>query len=531
MALLPVSIIFVLYQTSSYNFLLIGRSLAGILYGVTLITLILHIADNSSQFMRRYFIWTISTITIMPTILLVELVSSVTSIRDTIATIGVIMFVLAILTLIFMPCTYDSIIFLLESGMDLRALEILLKLRNESRAYIRRDFNEFKMQLAEDCSDDSNIFGNGNSRPLFLIILLRLLNAQLSGSIIYWIFLALIWFDYRQWALRPMNLTAQMLAISQDAFINESEFNSTFNFDGNGTAHFGNDNSSSIGNSSLIESFGSFNNKTIDALNGYGDEDDDGTGIGIGAGTLFLNEDIFLNATFNGTETDSSVENGTAMIDTLMADDSNVISMNFSSFADHLFTHSAYSYRLPQLQIAELLFIAFLIKCVAGMPLMCLAEKFQIYRNRIIFKLTLFIGIINVIFFTGTLICYRYFDDSSLLFTFYMAKLLNLIYGSYLIIIFAVDTIGYGELAESFSLTKRYGSIAFITICEQLFHCIVLLTLWHAQMGIFYFHLIQSVIICILCYFLLNQMPNECLDSTLRNARDKYFIKMASTNT
>lgn len=89
----------------------------------------------------------------MPTVLLAEFVSSITSIRDTISSIGVIMFVLAILTLIFMPCTYESIIFLLESGNDLRALEMLLKLRNESRHYIRRDFNEFKMQLAEDTSD------------------------------------------------------------------------------------------------------------------------------------------------------------------------------------------------------------------------------------------------------------------------------------------------------------------------------------------------------------------------------------------
>lgn len=512
MALLPVSLLFVIYQTSSYNFLLIGRSLAGTLYGVILITLILHIADNSSQFMRRYFIGIISIITIMPTILVAELLSKITNIRDTIESCGIIMFVLAIVTLIFMPCTYESIVFLLDNGNDLRALEILLKLRNESRHYIRHDFNEFKMMLAEDSNDcgGCNIFCDGNSRPLYLLCLLRLLNVLASGSAVYWIFLSLVWFDYHQWPFGTTNLVfKQMLVVSENVSATEIpiNFSNTTDFD-------------YYSNISLVQADSANSNWNLDPM-GYSEMSNNS-----------ISAEFITNGTFplNGTD-DSWPLNQTEVSSTNSTFDySNSFDPpNYmTSFAQHLFIQTAYSYHLPSLPIADILLIVFLIKIILGIPMMCLAEKFQIYRNRILFKITYCVGALNLIFFIGTMVCYR-IDDNSLIFTFYMAKLLNLVYATYLLVTFSIETIGYSELAESFSLTKRYGSIACITIIEQLLHIIVILVIMNGQFE-FYFHVVQSTIVCIFCHLLLNRMPIECLNCSLRIARDKYFVKITSAD-
>lgn len=500
-ALIPVSALFVLHQTFSYNLLLVGRAFAGILYGVTLVTLILHIADNSSQFMRRHFMLTISAINLLPTILLAEIISTATGFWDVNASIGVIMFALAIFTLIFMPCAYESIVFLLSNGIDLRALENMLKLRNESRHYIRRDFKEFKMMLVEDYSDGGNIFSNGNSRPLFLILLLRLLNVLLTSNCVHWIFLANVWFDYQHW-MRPTNLSAQMMDVVQDVFELNTNENLTFLF---------NDTDINQNNDSYDEPIYPLDVSTITP-----NETDEY--FSSGNSNILSTTEIPFDL-LSSNEADIGVP--------LLANVSGILTSNVSSIANHLFIHSAYSYRLPPLQIAQFILIVSIIKILFGVSFMYLAEKFQVYRNRIIFKVTLCIGVINLIFFMATLVCN--ITDDSLLFTFYIAKLLSVIYGFYLLIAFSIDSVGYCELAETFSLSKRYGSIAFIVICEYLFHAIAILLIMNALFR-FYFHVVQSVVICFICYLLLKRMPNECLNCTLRSARDKHFVKMATSN-
>lgn len=450
-------------------------------------------------------------ITIIPSFLFAESLSNVTNIYDVNATIGGVMFVLAILALIFMPCTYESIIFLLENGNDLRALEILISLRNESRHFIRRDFNEFKMMLAEDYSDDKSNCRNGNARPLLLLLLLRLLNALLANGYIYWIFLANIWIDYRNWTMHSLKAAADVFAIRQS-------------FTSNGTSQFDlpdgqNETTTTIENENLLVSaFENIMNTTTfenvtDALF-----------------DAVTTEVPFDETAFNDTDTSTLLPDFNETMDDLLIADTDIITTNITSIVDHFFVHSSYAYRLPELPIYQFLLVVFAIKVLAGMPLMCVAEKFKIYRNRIIFKAVLCIGILNLIFFSVTLICYRVFDDSSLIFTFYLAKLLTIIYCGYLLVTFCVDTIGYCELAESFSLTKRYGAIAFIAIGEHLVHALFILLILSAEFR-FYFHVLQSIAITIISYFLLRSMPAECLDSTLRGARDKYFVKkVASTN-
>ncbi|XP_031638569.1 uncharacterized protein LOC116350778 isoform X2 [Contarinia nasturtii] len=470
-AIVPVSVAFVLHRTLPY-LLLIGRVSAGILYGVILITLVLHIADNSNQYMRRHFMWTITAINLLPTIKLAEIISTVTG-ECIASSIGVLMFALAILTLIFMPCTYESIVFLLKNGTDLRALEIMLKLRNESRHHIRRDFNEFKMMLAEDYSNDGeNMFSN--LRPLFLVLLLRLLSVLLTSNCIYWLFLANIWFDYQYW----MCSTPTMSKPLSDVFENLTHFNAS-------------------------ESF-ALDKSTSADVNGNT--------------TLFAN---LINETLSnqiGFNNDSIS----------WARNESIISVaNNSTILNHLFMHSVNSYHLPSFRITKFILLVTVVKIVIGIPFLCLAEKFQVYRNRIILKVTICVAAINLVFFVGTLVC-SYTDDS-LLFTFYISKLLCVIYGFYLLVAFSIDTVGYSELSETFSLKLRYGCIAFIAICEHLCHTIAILLVMNALFR-FYFHVLQSAIICFICYLLLKWMPNECLTCTLRAARDKHFVKMATAN-
>lgn len=472
--MIPVSAIFILHRTFSC-LLLIGRTTSGILYGIILVTLISHAADNSSKFLRRHFMWPITIINLLPTVLLAEIISNATG--DVTASavtdnIGVIMFALAILALIFMPFTYESIVFLLNNGKDLRALEIMLKLRNESRHYIRRDFNELKIQVAEDNNDEGNIFTNGNLRPIILVSLLRLLTVLLTNNCIYWIFLANVCFGYQHWMCST--------ALSKQ-----------FSGDGNYL----------------------FENHTIlsKAENSTFDE-------------LFINsidETVFDKKNVISDLTDSE------KIDvTFLKNESVLVAANNVS-ASRFFIHSVYTHQLPPLQITRIILIVSIIKIAFGVPFLCFTEKFQVYRNRVIFKVTIGIGVINLIFFTATLLC-NHIDDS-LLFTFYIAKMLGVIYSFYLFVAFSIDVCGLGELSESFSLTKRYRCIAFISICEHSAHVIAILLVVNALFK-FYFYVVQSAVICFICYLLLKWMPNECLSCSLYAARDKHFVKTATIN-
>lgn len=531
--------------------MLIGRLLAGMLYGIMLVTLLLHIADNSSQFMRRHFMATITLVNLLPTVLLAEFLSTVTGFCDVTASTGVCMFVLAILTLIFMPCTYESIVFLLENGWDLRALEIMLKLRNESRPFIRRDFNEFKMMLIEDYGGDGrstnvngcgccclrNIFANGNSRPLLLILLLRLLNVFLTSNCVYWLFLTNVWFDYKHWVggqdygkltiADTSNETATAMTTPDDNGIFENITEAV-------TMEWNNDTIIAE-----LTTLPSIFNETVSTLN---ESLEDQSDVPLALNTAFHE---FVNAIRNNEYSLSFNDNGDFTVigdnfnDTFAGgggdDDDDPatnqlqflrVTGNITWYSD-LFIRSAYSYRLPALQIAQFLIVVCIIKIVMGIPFHCIMEKFQVYRNRTLYKIILCIAFINFIFFVVTMVCNWY--DDTLMFTFYMAKMLSLIYGLYLLIAFSIDAVGYAELGESFSLIKRYGCIAIIIAGEYAFHAIAIALVMNALYR-FYFHVMQSAIICIICYVLLRRMPNECLHCTLRSARDKHFVKMATTN-
>lgn len=553
-ACIPVSAAFVVHQMSSaYNLLLIGRVLAGLLYGIMLVTLLLHIADNSSQFMRRHFIATITLVNLWPSVLLAELIANVTGFCDVTASTGVCMFVLAILTLIFMPCTYESIVFLLENGWDLRALEIMLKLRNESRHFIRRDFNEFKMMLVEDYGGDGdrgrrngcgcgcccccccrNIFSDGNSRPLILILLLRLLNGFLTSNCVYWIFLTNVWFDYKNWidggggggdsgdAVDEFssNTSINIPTSTDDEMIFGNDYENVTTADFNDIEMFLNndtvvDEMTTTLASTLNETMPTIINETLTDQS-----------LPLAQNSIYQEfENAIQNAAFSinfpddndDASNDSSVPNKLHFL---------TVTGNITWYSD-LFVRSAYSYRLPTLQIAQFLIAICIIKILVGIPFHCVVEKFQIYRNRAVYKATLCIAFTNLIFFLAMCVCNWY--DDSLLFTFYMAKLLSLIYGLYLLIAFSIDAIGYSELGESFSLTKRYGCIALIIAGEYGFHAITIALIMNGMFR-FYFYVMQSTIICAICYVLLKRMPNECLHCTLRSARDKYFVKMATTN-
>lgn len=479
-------------------------------------TFLLHIADNSSQLMRRYFLWTIPIISALPTVLFAESISAATNIYDVVATIGGLMFVLAIFTLICMPCTYESIIFLLESGNDLRALEIMLKLRNESRHFIRRDFNEFKMMLAEDISDTGNVLHTGYYRPLFAVLLLRILNALAASNSIYWIFLANVMFDFQSWTL--LNPTANMqienvtMAMSDIAnisrFDNETEY-LTKPYDLLDTTETSTIYIDTIADYIYNNPFNQTDIVDIDNITST---------------TPMMDTTEFADEFADDSIAERFVYNCSQLNETLWPDEADGVTEIDPTFVDLTVNHS-----LSVSQLTQFVLAVVAIKIIVGIVVMCMAETFKIYRNRIILKATLWIGLINTTFFLLTLICYR-FDDNFLLFTFYISKLVNLIYACYLLVAFAIDTIGYCELAESFSLATRYRYMAAVFICEHSIYAGAILMIMCAQYTFVLFAL-QSLIVCLICYCLLRFMPNDSLDLTLRGARDKYFVKIATANT
>uniref|UniRef100_A0A336M6K1 CSON009920 protein n=1 Tax=Culicoides sonorensis TaxID=179676 RepID=A0A336M6K1_CULSO len=71
----------------------------------------------------------------------------------------------------------ESPVYLLQHGDVIGATQAMIKLRNESVETwdIRNDVSEFKVMLTEDSQYDKNIWSEGNSRPLLILIAAKLI--------------------------------------------------------------------------------------------------------------------------------------------------------------------------------------------------------------------------------------------------------------------------------------------------------------------------------------------------------------------
>lgn len=453
--LLGVSVLFIAAAESAHNLQMLGRTLAGSAFGITLPTVLFHTADNANHYVRRYLLWTLAIVNVAPTVLLAELLASWNGSADIAAAIGWLMLGLTVLALILMPCVHESAVFALESGKDLQALGIMMAVRNQSRHFIRNDFAELKLMIAEDFNAGANILRQNNWKPLILLLMLRLLSPLLSNNIVSSIALMNIWLDYQKSSLLSAKIRAERA----------EETTAT-----------------------LIET------TTLEAAaTEY---------RALAAQTLELTNPPDFAANETNQNTSAS----------LPAADS----------SDLLFIHSSYVHQPHTLEPFYVLIFIFLCKVLVGLPLMCHAERLYIFRNRFVLRSALVIATLNIIFFSFSWISFV-FDDSTLIFTYYMFKLHNIVSASFVMVAFGVDVIGYNELAEGFSLAKRFASIALIFAIEYLMHLLYILPLVLVPLMPFYLHFLHWAAIIGVCIVLLTCMPNDGLDKTLRQARDKYF--------
>lgn len=110
----------------------------------------------------------------------------------------------------------------------------------------------------------------------------------------------------------------------------------------------------------------------------------------------------------------------------------------------------------------------------------------------------------------------------SISFAYVLMWLLNIINVLIVCISFGIDTFGYIQLSEGFSVAKRSWSIAVISIIETIIHVIFILCLLIPYK--FYFAYIHSIWIMVCSYCLICFMPNYHLFETisLKRARHKY---------
>lgn len=179
--------------------LLAGRVLAGACNGIVFLALLAHAAENTIKELRGLVICSIGYLravtTFLATFLFIIPYYNPTPIVDpnnTSGTIhvtfdvdlllGILTFVYAIIALLSIPyLTYESVPLLIQQGRDRKALENLIRLRSEETDTwaVRNDFDELQLMVLEDYEapgiNHSNIFTDGNWRPLIMISAIRLI--------------------------------------------------------------------------------------------------------------------------------------------------------------------------------------------------------------------------------------------------------------------------------------------------------------------------------------------------------------------
>lgn len=166
-------------------FLIADAILAGIVYGINHVTVICHAADNSAREIRgtvlrliAYSKWYI----ILSAAYVFTIAYPTSETFGDIASIYIISAILTALSIGFL--TYNSFTRSIEKQENEDNIKgNIIRIRNDFN-YPRRAqkvFDEIKLQLSEDQTDGSNVFGNGNLRPLLLVTGARVLSLLVNN--------------------------------------------------------------------------------------------------------------------------------------------------------------------------------------------------------------------------------------------------------------------------------------------------------------------------------------------------------------
>lgn len=163
--------------------LTIARLIIGIAFGITYPVVIMHAGEVLVKEIRGMILSTLNYC-MFSSILLVSILHSIGtydyneySFRPNLY-IGIMGVLYSAMSMLFLPLFFkESPIFLIKQGKESEALITMIKLRSETVETweIRNDFQENKRMIEEDSKLTSFIFSNGNTRPLLLILLSKLL--------------------------------------------------------------------------------------------------------------------------------------------------------------------------------------------------------------------------------------------------------------------------------------------------------------------------------------------------------------------
>lgn len=160
--------------------ILVARILSGIGYGYIQLVFIVHGSEVSVAKLRGMFLNTFNFC--LATGMVVGTAFMMTNQTNSglahYRAFGIfIIFYTALAHLFLYIFCIESPVFLLQQGDVIGATQVMIKLRNESVETwdIRNDVSELKAMLTEDSQCDKNIWSEGNSRPLLILICAKLL--------------------------------------------------------------------------------------------------------------------------------------------------------------------------------------------------------------------------------------------------------------------------------------------------------------------------------------------------------------------
>lgn len=162
-----------------FEAVLISRLFSGAAYGISYVTVLVHGSEIVNQRQRGMVLISIHFmqaigITFFGTIIMaIKDVESLHPLR-LIALVSIVSAIVGIVvTFIF---TEESPVNLIQHKLDQEALQIMIRVRSESEetVAIRNEFTELKTMVEEDEMNNNGWLSDGNSRPIFLIFLMKI---------------------------------------------------------------------------------------------------------------------------------------------------------------------------------------------------------------------------------------------------------------------------------------------------------------------------------------------------------------------
>lgn len=219
------NLLVIIWDTDS-EAIIVGRLLIGGAHGITYVALITHAGENSAKNMRgrnlsaincMLYVGIFVSVIITGTVRFNWLGFPVTiSGERIISIIGVLIAVASIACTIMY--TVETVPFLLRRNNREHAminLKLLRGLRHETLELVQ-EMEEFNLMVVQDERKSGNIFTNGNSKPLVLMIMMRLMVALTNNfliNVVAFSFVFLI-FPLHQFRLVPLATVAPRFAMS-----------------------------------------------------------------------------------------------------------------------------------------------------------------------------------------------------------------------------------------------------------------------------------------------------------------------------